>query len=845
MSANIRLATEPCGLAPLPGRWRRCRGHAPPRDRGTTATGVPPSLRCAVGYYSSAMPLPATFPRDRFASLLGEATVAGSFSARRTARPDDLRLEVSGIGPITLPVSVRQAEELCLTGRPARFGKGEQTLLDANVRDTWEIPKSRIKIDKRRWNATLRPVLDRLRADLGLPEGCELGAEFHAMLVYAPGQFFAPHQDSEKTDAMIGTLVVTLPSASTGGVLVVEHGGQSATYRSSKKSLSFVAFYADCRHHVRPVTSGYRVVLTYNLLLKGDTVAAAAGRADPGLAAELASCLNEHFGDAGEPTRLVYLLDHEYTQRALSWTRLKGDDAGRAAMVRAAAHTADCEVALALAEVHETWSAEEDEPWERQGWRDRYWDEEEDEDEDGFDDDSPDDYELQELIDSTTSLDCWVDESDEAAPTSLTVSDDEVCATTPTADLSPHESSYEGYMGNYGNTLDRWYRRAAIVVWPRRWAFAVRAQASPGWALDRLADLVRAGDVAGARDAAATLASFWNVVVKNVVVKNVTVENVAVEANAEQLLGTALTVARGLDEPGTAAMLLAPFQIEMLAHTHAESLAQLAARYGEPWTRDLVEAWFGRDRLVHVSWQPQRAGWLESLPAVCEALRAAPEAGVSVGRLLCAAVWTRLRESAGELLRLPTPSYRDEALGRLGPAVAGLLVSTAVAAAADLRDEVVTFLCQDNDDLVGCAMSALRAAHRTKPRTHRESGLDVVARHCAARLEARLARPTRAADDWSIELPEGCRCELCQTLGAFLGDKARRSFEWPLAEQRRRHVHSRIDGAELPVHHQTRRSGRPYTLVLRKTDALFAREREARRRDRADLSWLGRTFAAR
>src|SRR5690349_1042617 len=65
-----------------------------------------------------------------------------------------------------------------------------------------------------------------------------------------------------------------------------------------------------------------------------------------------------------------------------------------------------------------------------------------------------------------------------------------------------------------GNTLDRWYRRAAIVVWPRRWAFAVRAQASPGWALDRLADLVRAGDVAGARDAAATLASFWSVAAK-------------------------------------------------------------------------------------------------------------------------------------------------------------------------------------------------------------------------------------------------------------------------------------------------------------------------------------------
>ena len=53
------------------------------------------------------------------------------------------------------------------------------------------------------------------------------------------------------------------------------------------------------------------------------------------------------------------------------------------------------------------------------------------------------------------------------------------------------------------------------------------------------------------------------------------------------------------------------------------------------------------------------------------------------------------------------------------------------------------------------------------------------------------------------------------------------------------------DGAELPVHHQTRRSGRPYTLVLTKTDALFEREREERQRDQSDLAWLGRNLVAR
>jgi hypothetical protein len=84
-------------------------------------------------------------------------------------------------------------------------------------------------------------------------------------------------------------------------------------------------------------------------------------------------------------------------------------------------------------------------------------------------------------------------------------------------------------------------------------------------------------------------------------------------------------------------------------------------------------------------------------------------------------------------------------------------------------------------------------------------GLDVVATRSAAALNARLTRPSRDNDDWSIELPEGCACELCGQLRAFLQDPTQTRLDWPLAKERRRHVHGRIDTAELPVHHQTRR----------------------------------------
>jgi len=34
-------------------------------------------------------------------------------------------------------------------------------------------------------------------------------------------------------------------------------------------------------------------------------------------------------------------------------------------------------------------------------------------------------------------------------------------------------------MGNWGNTLDRWYRRVALVVFPAEREFAIRAE-DPG-----------------------------------------------------------------------------------------------------------------------------------------------------------------------------------------------------------------------------------------------------------------------------------------------------------------------------------------------------------------------------
>ncbi len=316
--------------------------------------------------------VPETVPTvpaiDRIQQILASADTPGAFATRRTAGWAAVSLDVVGVGAVPLPLSRRTADKLRGVAKPALYGLREKTLLDPRVRDTWEISKRQLKLDEGTWQRTLERELPRIARDLGVPEGATLRAELHNLLVYEPGQFFAPHQDSEKADGMIGSLVVLLPSDAKGGALVIEHHDERVSYRGSPNQLVLVAFYADCRHEVRPVTSGYRAALTFNLFLDGIMHRRERTTSQP--VETLVELVREHFatprqarwsrGAEAPPERLVYLLDHEYTQKGLSWRALKNGDAVRAELLREVAERLDCEIVLALADVHESWSCEDD-----------------------------------------------------------------------------------------------------------------------------------------------------------------------------------------------------------------------------------------------------------------------------------------------------------------------------------------------------------------------------------------------------------------------------------------------------------------------------------------------------
>lgn len=770
---------------------------------------------------------------DRIQHVLARADSPGTFATRHTAGTNDILFEVVGVGAVPLPLSHRTADRLRAVAKPARYGLREKTLLDPRVRDTWEIGKRQIKLDERHWQRTLDRKLPLIARDLGVPQGATLRAELHNLLVYEPGQFFAPHQDSEKADGMIGSLVVLLPSDAKGGALVIGHHDEKVSYRGSPNQIVLVAFYADCRHEVRPVASGYRAALTFNLFL--DAADHRSARSPSKAADALVELVREYFAtprpERGPlrpfeppPERLVYLLDHEYTQKGLSWRALKNGDAVRAALLREVAERLDCEVVLALADVHETWSCEDNWGYGGYGYgrqrRSRYTRSDEDEAE-AEDDDSDEDYTLTDLCDSDVQLRHWMSSSNKRVQAiSGEVLPDEICFTKPSVDLEPFKSEHEGYTGNAGNTVDRWYHRAAVLLWPRTRTFAIRAKASPAWAIREIAKVLARGRADVARQRIGELLPFWNSVLPH--------------EKAPRLADQVLLVADAVDDATLATALVGPIKLEQVTPKLASRWVDLLARYGLAWCTQVFERWTARDERYE---DPKlRSTWLVTLPALAAPLctRSGDE-GVELLRGIARAQWTWLDTRLDGWIEPPLSSYSIKSIEDASRPIVGLLAAAAIAGDHDLQSTIVARLTAERGYPVAGALAVLRAgsSHGTAM-----LGLDPLRANWTRALTALVATPPRTPGDWSITTKLGCKCELCTRLGQFLRTASQQQLEWPLAKDRRVHVHDVITSYELPVTHVTRRVGSPYTLVLSKTRASYTRDAAERATWARDLAWL-------
>ncbi len=715
----------------------------------------------------------------------------GSFHGEGELPLTALTVDVQGHGPLSQPLTTTHVQALQRISTPAAYGQREQTLLDPQVRDTGEIDAARVTLHWK--DETLSALQAEVACSLGLP-GVRL--VLHNLLIYGAGQFFKPHQDTEKHDGMLGTLVLSWPSAHIGGQLHIFHGPHRHEFASQHlqaSRLRWVAFYADCRHEVLPVNEGWRVVLTFDLLLPEDNTTTPSAPCSPALLA----ALNEHFhaGDEAALAPWAFLLEHEYSEHGLRWSLIKGVDRPRVAALRAAARHLGLVPRLALAEIQEHWTA----TYDRQGRP------------------SPN-----ELIEDEMTLDFWVDD------TGQTSHGGHVYVATEDAvsfsGISKHflvDEKHEGYMGNYGDTITYWYRRAALVLQTPEGIQVDRFKTEFDAALADAVELARSGD--SARLTAHVRAVITYLVQHSRYHPGQSRWRAYVElATALSDADLALTLCRHFDwlqfEPADTALL------SRLEHAH-----------GSAWLRTLLLDWFQTSRQPHVQ-ATARQPWPCSLSAHAGAGR---DAGLSPGML----------QSLAELC-LQSVEILDARPVNVSPAHRQTILIQRIQLAREL---IVSLpLLDASGTNLSTLLKHIRAYPALYPPMQLRTVLQALSPKDIAQPDARalwfeainalqeaLRQPLPDKDDYGMpDLDWSCRCPDCRKMIEWIEGSSPTQLVMPLAQAQRDHVEAQLRHVGAPVRAQTIKSGRPYKLTLEKSKDMHTKRLAHRQQWQDDLSCL-------
>jgi len=744
-----------------------------------------------------------------FAEALANVQRPGGFHVAGSFDIHPPRLEVEGVGPIALPLLPAQAEALVAGAEQAPYGRGSETLVDTSVRRTWQVDAAKVKLTGRKWAEDLAGVVERVR--LGLAVAGAIEAELYKLLIYDTGSFFVPHRDTEKAPGMFATLVVVLPCDYSGGELIIRHRGEEVRvdlHRDEPSEAAFAAFYADCLHEVLPIASGYRLALIYNLIRAGEGPLPRAPDYGAQQAAIL-SLLAEWDRSGAPPDKLVYPLEHAYTEAEIGFSALKGKDAAAAQVLIPAAAAANCDLYLALLSVTETGWAEY-----TGGGR---WREPE--------------MEAGEVESSEWTIHDWrLPDGGQTGMAALPFVEEELAPAEALDDLEDAEVEFSEATGNAGASFERFYQRAAFVLWPVARRGAVLAAGGLEVSLPALRDLVRRWEIAGAQVGdtgwreAQSLAG-------------------AIRARWPKDFWRARQASGGGQSAELLDALLRLGEVEGAAEFATERLA--GGAYGAE-DNPALAALFSR-------LPPERAaGLLGEIIGAHTARRPGACANL-LARCLAqgAPTWLPpLRAPAGLLLQgLPdgrpaspaTPIDYTSVPEPLAPPQLAELITVLGVIAADLADQAVArFLAlpslYDMDLLLVPAAVLLKSSVKDPE----PSAVKVLREAALAHLEARIALPLEPPADWVRPAAIACKCGHCRALIRFLAAPDQPVWQFKANEPDRQHVTHSIQRAQSDLDLATDKRGRPYTLICTKNQASFLRRVRQREQDLTQREQLGR-----
>ncbi len=743
-------------------------------------------------------------------AVLADVKNPGEFFVSGVEEMPMPRIEVDGAGAMSFPVPDSQIAALIKKAERAPYGRGEETIIDTSVRNVWQISAREVKIAGKSWEENFRHILGRVSAGLGC-DADTVSAELYKMPVYDEGGFFLAHRDTEKTEGMFGTLVLTLPSVYTGGALRIKHAGREVTVEtnaSDPSEISYVAFYADCEHEALPVRAGNRVCLVYNLLQRSSKRKRAVPRAPEyeSRIAETATILNQALASADAPAKIAWLLEHQYSPAGLSFAALKGADAARAKVLLRAAESAHCEAHLGIVHIGESGAAECDyDTYRSRRYRYRSYAGEDFSDEDSS-------FTAVSVDEAWRYIDEWRDAGDRVVEFGqIPVAENELLPAGALDGEPPDERRVTEASGNEGATYERSYHRAALVLWRQTRMTEVLLQAGVASALPYLKKLAAGGKSARARALAAAeqVLNAWPVKEPGWAIHSHNWDPGRAPERIE-MIGVLVR----LKEP----LLLERFLRKALipGYDGSENAALMASVkvLGNARANEVISA------LVSTAMLRRPAETVQLLLALSEN----PAGLLDVAKAAVAGLHD-VKEG-----RADTPTFVWNLGGRepeLGPQFIDNLLqalrnfgdeSLCEAAAAKIAARPETFTPVT---LVVPAIASLSECGNQTPAL--QGSVRLLWTSAAEFLLDRSEFPPQPPTDWHQKVTIGCKCPLCGELKAFALDPIARVHRFRVRKELRQHVHYAIDRSHLEMTHVTERTGSPQTLVCTKDRRIFDR----------------------
>lgn len=733
-----------------------------------------------------------------FLQILNTVDRPGQFYATGGIGDCFLGLYMPAVGDIALPILPQQVQALIEHCEQAPYGRGEDTLVDTEVRKVWQLDASQIQIRNPRWSEVLADLVVQITRQLGLGKS-RVTAELYKFLIYEAGSFFQAHRDSEKADHMFATLVIVLPSAHEGGELIIEHAGEQTVLRFDGKdalyAMRYAAFYADCRHEVKPVQQGYRCCLVYNLMLQQAEQQPAAPQHQQQLQA-LSDYLRTHF-QAHPGDKLILDLKHQYSATSLAFTHLKNEDYAHVDILRKAAQQADCHIYLALLTHWQSGDVSYD--------YDLYYDDE-------------DECDMEEIYDESLSITHWLSLEEDSLDQRLTFgempfTEAEMISEQAIEDWEQSEQEIHAPTGNEGTSMERWYHRAAVVLWPRSQHFAHLYTAGKAAVVEQLQQAIAQWAKSGDKDRA-EYQDICNAV--HSVIHKWTAPSYP-GTDYDTTVQTFFDSVQQLDDVALLQQFIEKILSQGISGNEGKTLLAICERAGWDNFAAPLQHLFQQKAIKPPLYLPVLQSLCGTTPLADNTPRHA------LCRELLARTLTRLKQEPPQ-----KPLFSSDAHPEFE---AGQIIQRLLWCNLSVQDEQ---LAQRTADLIkegqyyavddSIAPVLLELARQT---AMRDSPVYQSLRAYSIEELAQLTKdPVVEPSDWKQDIKLSCQCNDCAGLQSFLLDPVQQVHRFRVRKDRRQHLHNIITKHNCDMTHITERKGSPQTLVCTKTRTHYQRDKK-------------------